>query len=135
MKTILMCYEEGPVSARVVERTALVAKTFSAHVLVTSVAPVLHGRGGPIDATDPPSRHAAEVEDAVSRLAELGVTGAETVVGVGDPAKAIVTLADERNVDLIVVGAHEGGIVSRLVEGSVGETVARKAHADVLIVH
>jgi nucleotide-binding universal stress UspA family protein len=135
MKTILMCYEEGPVTARVVERTALIAKTFEARVLVTSVAPVLHGRGGPIDATDPPSRHEAEVEDAVARLAELGVTGSESVIGIGDPAKAIVTLADERNVDLIVVGAHEGGIISRLIEGNVSGTVARKAHADVLIVH
>ena len=135
MKTILMAYEEGPVSARVVERTALMAKTFSAQVLVTSVAPVLHGRGGSIDATDPPARHEAEVEDAVARLTELGVAGAETVVGIGDPVKSIVTLADERGVDLIVVGAHEGGLISRIVEGSVSASVARKAHADVLIVH
>ncbi len=130
-----MCYEEGPVTARVVERTALLAKAFEARVIVTSVAPILHGRGGPIDATDPPSRHEAETEDAVVRLAELGVVGAQSVVGIGDPTRAILALADERDVDLIVVGAHEGGIISRLIEGSVGEAVARKAHADVLIVH
>ena len=52
MKTILMCYEEGPVASRVVERTAFLGQdVLGAKVLVTSVAPVLHGRGGPIDAS------------------------------------------------------------------------------------
>ena len=61
--------------------------------------------------------------------------GVETVVTGGDPAHAIVELADERKADLIVLGAHDGGLVSRLFEGSVGDAVAHRAHTDVLIVH
>lgn len=135
MKTILMCHAERPVADAVIERTAMLAGKLDAKVLVTSVAPVLHSRGGPIDPVDPPSAHESEVKDAVARLAEHGVSGAEAIVAIGDPANAIVHLADEHHVDLIVVGAHEGGIVSRLLRGAVGEEVVRKAHADVLIVH
>ena len=136
MKTILVCYEERPVAARVLERAAMFARALGAKVIVTSVAPVIHGRGvGPYDPADPLERHEAEVEDAVARLSELGVTGVETVTGAGDPAHAIVHLADERQVDLIVLGAHDGGLISRLFEGSIGDAVAHKAHTDVLIVH
>ena len=136
MKTILVCYEERPVAAHVLERAAMLAKALGAKVIITSVAPVVHGRSiGPYDPADPPERHEAEVDDAAARLTELGVTGVETVIGAGDPAHAIVDLADERKVDLIVLGAHDGGLFSRLFEGAIGDTVVHKAHADVLVVH
>ena len=136
MKTILLAYEERPVARRILERTAELAKALSAKVLVTSVAPVLLTRGqGPWDPADPPSRHRKEVDDAVARLTELGLTDVEAVVTTGDPSHAIVELADERKADLIVLGAHEGGLVSRVIEGSVGDAVAHAAHTDVLIVH
>jgi universal stress protein A len=134
-----MCYEERPIAPRVVARTAELAKAFDAHVIVLSVARVLHGmaaRGmGGIDPTDAPERHAEEVEEAAALLAELGVTQVHKVTGVGEPASAILQLAEERDVDLIVMGAHDGGVVSRLFEGSPGDTVVHKARADVLIVH
>jgi nucleotide-binding universal stress UspA family protein len=136
MKIILLAYEERPVSRRVLDRTAELAKAFDAEVIVTSVARVLHTRGqGPWDPADPPSRHRQEVDDAAARLAEMGVRGAETVVASGDPGDAIVKLADERKADLIVLGAHDGGLLSRLIEGSVSDSVAHHAHTDVLIVH
>ena len=135
MKTILMCHADRPVADTVIERTAMLAQKFGAKVYVTSVAPVLHSRGGPIDPVDPPSAHEHEAGDAVARLAERGVMGAEPIVAIGDAVDAIVHLADEHHVDLIVVGAHDGGGVSRFIRGAVGEEVARKAHADVLIVH
>ena len=136
MKTILLAYEERPVSHRVLERTARLAKAFHAKVIVTSVAPILLTRGqGPWDPADPPSRHREEVDHAAARLEELGVARVETVVTGGDPAHAIVEVADERKADLIVLGAHDGGLLSRLFEGSVGDAVAHHAHTDVLIVH
>lgn len=138
MKTILVCYEERPVAQRVLERAAELAKALDAKVVVTSVAPMLgavpHGPG-PYDPVDPPERHERELVEAAARLAELGVSDPETVTGVGDPARTIVELADERSVDLIVLGAHEGGLFSRFFEGSIGDRVAHKAHTDVLVVH
>jgi nucleotide-binding universal stress UspA family protein len=136
MKTILLAYEERPVSRDVVERTAELAKAFSAAVIVTSVAPMLVTKGqGPWDPADPPSRHREEVEEAAHKLADLGVTNVETVVTGGEPAREIVELADERKVDLIVLGAHDGGLVTRLIGGSVSDAVVHNAHTDVLIVY
>lgn len=138
MKQILVCYEERPVSGRVLERAALLAKALEAKVIVTSVAPVLRmpRRGmGPIDPADPPERHEEELRDAAARLAELGVGDAETVAGLGDPARTVLDLAEKRGVDLIVLGAHEGGVLSRLFEGSIGDAVVHKAQTDVLVVH
>jgi nucleotide-binding universal stress UspA family protein len=136
MKTILLAYEERPVAPRVLERTAELSKALGAKVIVTSVAPILLTKGqGPWDPADPPSRHREEVDHAAARLGELGLTGVETVVTGGEPAHAIVELADERHVDLIVLGAHDGGLLSRVFDRSVGDAVTHRAHADVLVVH
>lgn len=136
MKTILVCYEERPVAPRILERSAELAKALGAKVIVTSVAPVLHvTRAGPIDPVDPPERHAVELQEAAARLAELGLADVDTVAGLGEPAGFIVRLAEERGVDLIVLGAHEGGVVSRLLGASTTDAVTHKATTDVLIVH
>ncbi len=136
MKTILICYEERPVAQRVLERGAEMARALDAKVVVTSVAPVLHvTRAGPIDPVDPPERHETEVREAADRLEELGVSDVETVTGLGEPSGSIVRLAEERGVDLIVIGAHDGGALSRLLGGSTVDAVAHKATTDVLIVH
>ena len=55
--------------------------------------------------------------------------------GVGDPANAIATLAEERDVDLVVVGTRETGLWERLLHHGVSRVVSRRAHRDVLIVH
>jgi nucleotide-binding universal stress UspA family protein len=52
-----------------------------------------------------------------------------------DDAADIADLAARHDADLVVLGAHEAGFLERMVEGSAGETVARRAHCDVLIVH
>lgn len=136
MKTILVCYEERPVAPRVLERTAELAKALDAKVVVTSVAPVLHvTRAGPIDPVDPPERHEAEVTEAAARLAGLGVTDVETVTGLGEVADSIVHLAEERAVDLIVLGAHDGGLLTRLFGLSTTDAVVHRAKTDVLVVH
>lgn len=138
MNTILVCYEERPMTARVVERAAELANAFNAKLIVTSVATVmgLAPRGtGANDPTDPPEHHTEELEEAKARLAELGVADVETVTGLGSPARTIIELAEERDVDLIVLGAHDGGLLSRVIGGSVSDEVAHKATTDVLIVH
>lgn len=51
----------------------------------------------------------------------------------GDPADAMVLLAEEENVDLIVLGSHGRTGLSRLLMGSVAEAIVRKAHCPVLV--
>ena len=50
----------------------------------------------------------------------------------GDPAEAVVRLAKEEGVDLIVLGTHGRTGVSRVLMGSVAEEIVRKAECPVL---
>lgn len=51
----------------------------------------------------------------------------------GDPADAVVRVAEEEQVDLIVLGSHGRTGLSRLLMGSVAEAIVRKAHCPVLV--
>jgi nucleotide-binding universal stress UspA family protein len=52
----------------------------------------------------------------------------------GDPADAIVRIAESEHVDLIVMGTHGRRGISRLLMGSVAESVVRAAPCPVLTV-
>src|SRR4051794_22599791 len=105
MKRILLAYDDTDPARRALERAAELAKAFDAEIVVTSVAPLLVGSPratGPIDPVDSPAHHQEELERAQAMLAEKGLTAA-LAPATGDPAGAIVMLADERDADLVVV--------------------------------
>ncbi len=137
MKTILVGYDDSEPSKSALRGAAEIAKAFGAALHVTSVAPVLVGgpRGmGPYDPTDPPEEHVKQLERAQALLAQEGVT-ATLDPAHGDPAEAILEVADRVNADLIVLGSHERSLIEHALGMSVSGTVSRKAHRDVLIVH
>ena len=139
MKTILVGYDDSEHARRALERAAELAVAFDAEVLVTSVAQVLVGAAashgmGPIDPADTPELHREELKHAADFLAERGVR-AEYTVALGNPATAILELAESRGADMIVVGTREAGLLERLLDPSVSGAVQRRAHCDVLVVH
>jgi len=75
----------------------------------------------------------AVLADAVAVLGEIG-RPVEQLVSEGDPAREIVRIAEDRDVDLVVVGARDLRTLERLLLGSVSEAVLHHAARPVLIV-
>jgi nucleotide-binding universal stress UspA family protein len=69
----------------------------------------------------------------VTRGRELGVT-VSFLIWDGSPGEAIVEVARNEQVDLVVVGSHGRGAVGRFLVGSVSEHVVRHAPCPVLVV-
>jgi nucleotide-binding universal stress UspA family protein len=148
MQQIIVAYDGTESAKRALERAADLAKAFDAEVIVTSVASLLHSGpratqqydlhspsgSDPEIQRDSLADHQAELADATAFFAERGIE-AEPVAVSGDPASAIVALAERRKADLVVVGTREAGLAERVVRHSVSQQVARKVHCDVLIVH
>jgi len=75
----------------------------------------------------------AVFEDAQAIADEYGVE-LDTRQEMGRPARAIVDVADEDDFDQIVMGSHGRSGVSRILLGSVAETVVRRSTIPVTVV-
>ncbi|MBV8082541.1 MAG: universal stress protein [Candidatus Eremiobacteraeota bacterium] len=71
--------------------------------------------------------------DAVSKAQTAGVKAASQLLE-GDCVPCIVSMAQQSGADLIVIGSHGRGGLTRLVLGSVAEGVLRHCKTPVLIV-
>jgi nucleotide-binding universal stress UspA family protein len=77
-----------------------------------------------------------EANDLLAKLrAQIDHTlPVSTILREGDPATCILAAALETSADLIVMGTHARGRISRLLLGSTTEAVLRKAECPVLSV-
>jgi nucleotide-binding universal stress UspA family protein len=74
-------------------------------------------------------------EDELRTLAEqAGIHAAEVLPEFGDPASAICDAAEEHDVDVVVVGSHDKGVLRRLIDPSVAQAVVRGTDRPVLVV-
>jgi len=74
-----------------------------------------------------------DLEVILKELHALGLT-ASSSVELGNPAEVILEKAAEADINLVIMGSHGKKGLSRLIMGSVAETVVRKANCPVLIV-
>lgn len=79
-------------------------------------------------------KHVARTLATVRERATAAGVAGETVALEGMPGEEICTAAKERDVRLIVVGAHGWGRMGRFLHGSVSEHVLHHADAPVLVV-
>jgi nucleotide-binding universal stress UspA family protein len=136
MDTIVVGYDESDASRRALERAAMLAKALQSTLIVTSASPVAASPGRSLGA-DPVDDAAAELAHLAAARKYLDERGqaAQYVEAFGSAAQSLVSVADEKSADLIVVGAGERAMLERLFGGAVSDTVAHRAHCDVLIVH
>ncbi|WP_435093212.1 universal stress protein [Halorubrum sp. N11] len=74
------------------------------------------------------------VDDVIGRAEDAGLRSVEASVLSGRPARAILDYAEERDVDLIVMGTHGRTGLERYFLGSVTEKIVRVADVPVLTV-
>jgi len=85
---------------------------------------------------DPEALEGEQIAEANARhvVQQTGLD-AEPVGEEGDPATAVLRAAEDRDVDVIVVGTQERGWFDRLLHPSVSMDIVKHAHVPVLIVH
>ncbi|RQG88105.1 universal stress protein [Natrarchaeobius halalkaliphilus] len=135
VRSILVATDGSDVASRAIERALTVAERTGASVHVLTVVDT---DGAPLR-FDIESVHDLEdarerlVEDVVSAFDEhtVDVTGA---VLRGTPARAIVTYAEENDVDLIVIGRTGYGGVTETLLGGTADRVVRTASVPVVVV-
>lgn len=75
----------------------------------------------------------SRLTDAKQTAEQQGMT-IEAVIEMGRPARTIIDHADSNDIDQIIMGSHGRRGVSRLLLGSVAETVVRCASVPVTVV-
>jgi nucleotide-binding universal stress UspA family protein len=142
LKKILVGTDFSAPSQIALEYGRHLARTFNASLRVVHVVENLLTRYGVEGYVNFPELQ-QQVEDAArSRLAEIvtdddraTIDARSKVVASHSPARAIVEYARDEGIDLIVLGTHGRGAVSRVLLGSVAERVVRTAPCPVLTVH
>ncbi len=125
VKTIVVGYDDSEPARMALRRAAELAEKLDARLVVTSVTTV-----------DEASYGDTELEELAHARALLDAEGveAEYQPAIGEPADAIVDVAEQRGADLIVVGTRDPGAVQRLLGYSVSQGVLRRARCNVLVV-
>jgi len=77
---------------------------------------------------------AAEHFDEVEATAREHGVETECHIEVGKPTRAIVEFAEDNDIDLVVMGSHGREGVSRILIGSVAETIVRRSPVPVTVV-
>ena len=146
---VLIALDESPVSTRAAQVAADLFSGAGGQFFVVNVvrlpAPWVGATGfGPLTPVEPGTQALATIEEFGSRdeaeaqlaerAAQAGVPGPRPTVRAGDPATEICAVADEHDVDVIVVGSHDKTMLRRLIDPSVAASVVRDTHRPVLVV-
>jgi nucleotide-binding universal stress UspA family protein len=130
---VLFAYDGSPFAKRALRYGGHLGPDLEATVIAVSTVLI---EGPRTEESTDPGRDAQQgrqhLEEARRLLAEHGVEP-ELVHTFGNPAAEILAAADERGVDLIVVGKRGRSAIARFVDGSVADRVARHATCDVLV--
>ncbi len=139
IKKVLCPVDYSVCSQEAFKYAAHIARTESAKLYLVHVIDVRSfGHESPLDSDVPkPSEDAIRrIKEDLTKKAADEVEGVEIepVVVVGVPVKVILSVAEERKVDMIVMGTHGRTGIPHVIIGSVAENVVRKAPCPVLTI-
>ena len=140
-KTILLTTDFSETSLHAFASATLLAEKFDSKVLLVYVdedrLPPFAGELGTVRVGDILDMHRKRATQELDKLAETRLGGRvdyETIVVPGVPHREVVRIAEEREVDLIVIATHGRGFISHALFGSTTERVVRRASCPVLTV-
>ena len=142
--TIVVGTDGSETAKEAVRQASELARAIGASILLVSAyEPVTEGRlrqersEVPEDVSwmvNPREDVQGVLDDAAEKMRETGVETVETFAREGDPADAILDVAEERGADLIVVGNKGMTGARRFLLGSVPNKVSHHAPCNVMIV-
>jgi nucleotide-binding universal stress UspA family protein len=136
-RRILLATDLEPASSDAAVEALELARDLGADLLVVSVIDpgTLRLPGGRFGARVDQVRvtREAAAQDLVAQGRAAGVR-VSFLIWEGDPGESIVDAARSEGADLVVVGSHGRGSMSRFLIGSVSDHVVRNAHCPVLVV-
>jgi nucleotide-binding universal stress UspA family protein len=148
VNTIVVGYDGSDESAHALDRAVEYARAFGAKLAVVAVGELpsyvppygADAIGGLPPTIEDPAIAMVDPEEIAEGVlggarARVGDVPADFLTRVGSADDALIAVADEVSAGLIVVGTREPGFLGRLLEGSVSQDVAKRAHCDVLVVH
>jgi len=153
VKRILFCTQLGPRAAEIFRYAYVLAEKFDARILALHVVETLsrqqealvEGYVGPGRLHDVVEREEADTGALLrQRIEEFchGVVGAEgcdrrveeVILAEGHAAQEILRVIEEKEIDLVVIGAHARSAVMKAMLGSTAQRVIRGAPVPVLVV-
>jgi nucleotide-binding universal stress UspA family protein len=143
IKAILVPIDFSPASKRALRYACTLADRFDASIHLMHVLYNPYMMGAFMDVYGPPADYWEDVEQqARAELETLLTAGEKTkysavfVTVMGTPPHEILEYLKERPaIDLVVMGTHGRGGISRLLMGSVADKVVRAAECPVITVH
>ena len=139
-KNVLIAIDFSGSADQVIDRATDIAKHSDAKITLLHVVDHLPPLGfgeEPLIAPDwmiPEQELMNEAKKSINNFAaKHALSGIEQIVTLGTPHVEVVRIADEKNIDLIVLGSH-GRHGVRLLLGSTANGVLHHAHCDVLAV-
>ncbi len=134
-KRILVGYDGSKESDKALDWAVDLAKSSEAKLIVqhvVSIAPEALATGA-VDLEAIEGAVSKMLDAAVERVRHAGAS-ATKVLSRGDVAATILREADQRGVELIVVGSLGRGRMARMLVGSIADKLVRTAQIPVLIV-
>jgi nucleotide-binding universal stress UspA family protein len=136
---VLVALDERPISRRAAREAARLfpdALFLVVNVTRRGVPWVVRGPFGAVYSSRSDDFAADELdEDTLTATAEaVGLEHIEALALEGDPATAICEAAEAHDVDIVVVGSHDRGVLWRLLDPSVAQAVVRGTYRPVLVV-
>ncbi len=139
IKTVLVAVDGSEYSEKALKYACAIAAPIGAEVYIVYVVPMLVNATPYHDTvSDQPFLALQKVgEDILARSKRLALElGCKAIdlISYGEPAARIIEVAEEKHVDIIVMGSRGISGIKRLFVGSTSDKVTRMASCPVLIV-